>query len=704
MARNGVGAEIRRAPRARPPAAGRAIAPAMTVLQVADLGFGYGADKLFQGVTFSLELGQRAALVAPNGAGKSTLLRLVARELTPDEGSVVVRRGVRVAYARQSHELLPEGTLLDAFLAAFTEVLELRHQLTVAQHEAASGTEAALARLSTLMDRYHLAGGDELERRVTMIAQHLGFSGAALERPLSSLSGGERGRLHLGVALAQQPDLMLLDEPTNHLDLDTIAWLEGHLGAMGSAMLVVSHDRAFLDNVCPITMELGRRSFRSYPLKYSDYAVAREEDLERERELVERQQDMIAKTEEFIRKNIAGQKTKQAQSRRKMLEKLEVQERPEDIWATAEKVRFRFAPAPRSGDIVLDAKDLGASRGGRRLFEGLDLLVRRGERIGVVGPNGSGKSTLLKLLAGVGQPDDEGEVRRGTNLCEGYFDQHLGSLDPSKSAVEEIRSVRGDMNVDATRQYLARFRFWGDDPLRRVSGFSGGERSRLALAKLLLEPRNLLFLDEPTNHLDIPAAEILEEALAGFEGTAILVSHDRRFLEGVTTRVIHVRDGAVEIFPAGFRDYEETLARQARAAEAAAAEPEEEAPPPRPAERTRAVKRSASTRPPEARAAEVADPAARKRQFEADKAAARATERKRKRLKELEAEIAEGEAELARRREELKQDPGGDWAKLADLAKQERALSERVDRAMTEWMALGEELASLDARSAGGGA
>jgi ATP-binding cassette subfamily F protein 3 len=681
----------------------------MTVLEVANLAFGYGANQLFQGITFSLELGDRAALVAPNGAGKSTLLRLIGRELPPDAGTVVVRRGVRVAYARQSHEVLPQGTVLDAFLSAFTEVLALRHALTEAQHDAAIGTDAALARLSSVTDQYHLKGGDELERRVTMIAQHLGFTDVDLERPMESLSGGERGRLHLGVALAQDPDLLMLDEPTNHLDLDAISWLEDHLIGLRSAMLIVSHDRAFLDNITTSTMELGRKSFRVYPLKYSDYVVARAEDLARERELVERQQDMVAKTEKFIRENIAGQKTKQAQSRRKMLDKLDTLERPEDVWAVAEKVAFRFAPAPRTGDIVLEATGLGAERGGRTLFSGVDLLLRRGERVGIVGPNGSGKSTLLKLLAGHGAPDDEGAVRRGTNLAQGYFDQHLGSLDATKTAVEEIRSVRGDLNADGARQYLARFRFYGDETLRRVSGFSGGERSRLALAKLLLEPRNLLFLDEPTNHLDIPAAEILEEALASFEGTVLLVSHDRRFLEGVTTRVIHVRDGVVDIYPGGFRDYEETLARRAKAAEAEARaakdaarevrEPKARAAPePRAAEpetpgRARQVKRSASTRPQAAPAAAEQDPEARKRAFEAEKQAARALERKKKRVKELETEIATGEAELEKRRDELKQDPAGNWAKLADLAKQEQALAKRVDAAVAEWMALSEELA-----------
>src|SRR6185436_3312097 len=253
-------------------------------------------------------------------------------------------------------------------------------------------------------------------------------------------------------------------------------WLRGYRGAV----LVVSHDRAFLDAVCPATLELGRKGLRVYPLRYSEYAIARADDLERERALAERQQAFVEKTEDFIRRNIAGQKTKQAQSRRRMLEKLDRVERPEDVWARAERVRFRFAETPRSGDIALDAKGLAAQRGPNQLFSGFEILVRRGDRVGIVGPNGCGKSTLIKLLAGRGEPADRGEVRRGTNLYEGYFDQHLGSLDPKKTCVEEIRRVRGDFNVDGARQYLARFRFYGDDPLRQVSSLSGGESTRLA--------------------------------------------------------------------------------------------------------------------------------------------------------------------------------------------------------------------------------
>ena len=643
----------------------------MTVLQVADLRFGYAGDTLFDNVTFTLAIGERAALVAPNGAGKSTLLRLLGKEIEPDGGSVVIKRDVSVGYYRQSHEVQAKGDVLSAFLSGFGDIVELREQLAAAQHEAASGDERALAHLAHVTDRYHVARGDDLEHRVAAIAAKLGFSNADLARPVASLSGGERGRLHLGVILALEPDLLMLDEPTNHLDLDTIAWLEGWLRSYRGAVLVVSHDRAFLDAVSTQTMELGTRGLRVYPLRYSQYAIARADDLARERSVLERQQAFVDKTEDFIRKNMAGQKSRQAQSRRKMLDKLDRVERPEDVWAVAERVSFRFAPAARSGDIVIDAKGLSAERGGRTLFEGFDLLIRRGERIGVVGPNGAGKSTLLKLLAGKGDRElDHGSVKRGTNLQEGYFDQHLGAVNPSNTAIEEVRSIRGDLNAEGARQYLARFRFWGEDPLRVVAGFSGGERSRLALAKLLLEPRNMLFLDEPTNHLDIPAAEILEEALVGFEGTVLLVSHDRRFLETVTTRIISVRDGTVEVYPGGFSDF---ASAHAPKVEPAARKPQRE------------PKKSDAPPPPP-------DDQARKRQHEAQKQVGRDRGKKEKRFKELEDLIAAGDKQVGEMREKLKEDPAGDWAKLAKMATEEQALSKRVDALMAEWTKLGEEL------------
>ena len=641
----------------------------MSVLEVADLGFGYVDPPLFAGVTFRLNAGERAALVAPNGAGKSTLLRLVAGELHADRGSVLLEKGARVGYYRQSHEAARTGNVLDALMGGFSDLVALRHALVDAQHAAASGSESDLGALAKAMDRYHAAGADQLEQRVSSIATRLGFSRTDLERDVGSLSGGERGRLNLGAVLATEPELLLLDEPTNHLDLDTIRWLEGWLTAQKSAILIVSHDRAFLDNVCPLTLELGRTTFRVYPQPYSAYHEERAADLERERALAEEQAAFVAKTEDFIRRNIAGQKTKQAQSRRKLLEKLERVERPEDVWAKAERVRFRFADAPRSGDIVLECQGLGASRGDRRLFDAVDLLVRRGDRVGVVGPNGCGKSTLLKLVAGLGLADDSGSARRGTNLCEGYFDQHLGNLDPAKSCIEEVRSVRGDFNVDGARQYLARFRFYGDDPFRQVASLSGGERTRLALAKLLLEPKNLLFLDEPTNHLDIPAAEILEEALVGFEGTVLLVSHDRRFLETVTTRTLAFVDGHVDVYDGGFRDWVAMRERRAEAERANAAERDSRA------ERERAA------------GAESGAERHRARQ-----AVARELEKKRRRVAELEDLVGAGEAELETLRARLREPPENDWEKLHEWANRERSLATKVEQLMAEWVKLSEAL------------
>jgi len=573
-------------------------------------------------------------------------------------------------------------------LSGFGELVALRHALAEAQVAAASGSEAALAKMAELDEHYHRAGADALERRVEVIAEKLGFAAKDLDRDVTTLSGGERGRLSLGVVLAGEPDILLLDEPTNHLDLETIRWLEQHLSGWRGAVLVVSHDRAFLDAVCPITMELGKTTFRVYPLPYSRYHEERAEDLERERRQAEEQASFIEKTEDFIRRNMAGQKTKQAQSRQKMLDKLERKAGPEDVWARAERIRFRFAEAPRSGDIVLEAKGLGAVRGNKQLFSGFDLLVRRGDRVGIVGPNGSGKTTLMKLMAERGAPEDVGSVRRGTNLREGYFDQQLGSLDKTRTGVDEIRSVRGDLNVDGARQYLARFRFYGDDPLRKVGSLSGGESTRLALAKLLLEPRNLLFLDEPTNHLDIPAAEILEEALVGFEGTVILVSHDRRFLETVTTRTVAFTPDGIDTYEGGFKDYGDALERKRKADDDG---------------QKRAQRNSAPPKLAGGPAARGPSPAPASKPAERDqrKAASRDVEKKKKRIAELEKQVGDLESTLASFRDELKSLDGGNWQRVHELALQDRQYSELLERAMKEWVTLSEEVAQLSATETG---
>jgi ATP-binding cassette subfamily F protein 3 len=654
----------------------------MTVLQVDHVTFGYGADILFEDVSFSLALGERLALVAPNGQGKSTLLKIIAGDLQPDEGRVLLPKGTRVAYLHQSHEPNPAGTVLDVLLEPFAEARAARASLSDAEHAAASGTPEDLDRLARAQDHHHAVGADAIEREVSMIAHKVGFRDKDLERTVASLSGGERGRLQLAAVLASRPDLLLLDEPTNHLDLETVEWLEGFLKTFRGAVIVISHDRAFLDATCPRTAELGLLRFRLYPVRYSEYVVQREADLERERAAVMQQRAEIARTEDFIRRNIAGQKTNQAKARRKMLEKLDRLENPEDIWADARKMGLRFATGRRTGDIVLEATDVTATRGGRRLFDHVNLLLKRLDRLAIVGPNGAGKSTLLKMFAGQGQADDGGAIRYGTNLDLGYFDQHLEALDPKRSCIEEIRSVRPDMVVDNVRQYLSRFRFWGDDPFRAVGSLSGGEKTRLALAKLLLVPRNVLFLDEPTNHLDIPACEILEEALVRFEGTVVLVSHDRYFLERVTTRVLHLENGEATLYSGSYGEY--VAHREKSAAGASARKYQSEVGGSSPARSRRDEPSKGST---DGGGAGAKGKAA----YEAAKRNARETERKQRRVAELDKLMADGQDKLKALRAELQRAPGDNWERLAELAEQEQKLVRSLDDWTEEWMRLSEE-------------
>jgi ATP-binding cassette subfamily F protein 3 len=636
------------------------------LVQLADITFGYAGEELFEGLTWQVNPGQHVGLVGPNGAGKSTLLRLLAGELQPEAGQVARVRGKTIAYLHQSQEFTGQGTILSALLAPFAQVLALREELeAVAARMAETHAQEDLDRYGHLEEQLRHLDGYAVEARVRELAMDVGFAEEDLARGIDTLSGGERNRLELATVLLAAPDLLLLDEPTNHLDTAACERLEKVLANYPGAFVLVSHDRYFLDAVCTEIVEVDNGSLERYEGGWTTYVAERGARRELALAAYKRQRDEIARTEEFIRKNIAGVNTKQAKSRRKMLDKLQRLELESDMWAEAGRMGLRFTVGDRpGGKEALVAEKLAVGYPGvAALVKKLDLVVYRGDRLGIIGPNGAGKSTLLKTLLGQLVPA-AGTARRGHELGVAYFDQKLATLDDARTLIDEIRSVRGDLSPDAVRNFLAKFRFFGDEVFRVVKGLSGGERNRLTLAKMMLRPANLLALDEPTNHLDIPAREVLERALKAYDGTVLVVSHDRFFLDEICTRLV-VLDGhgGAHLETGNYSDW-----RRRRAAAASA-------------------KPAAAKVVPEKKKAAVAD-------HERDKAKKAHRQKQERRLAQLEEEIGKLEAQLAQVRAELAGEHGGAWQKLHGLVEDERKISERLKSRLGEWEKLGSELGS----------
>jgi ATP-binding cassette subfamily F protein 3 len=637
----------------------------MSLAQFADASFAYPGNDILDGASLLIRPGDRLALVGPNGTGKSTALRLLAGDLQPDSGDVRVLGRASVAYLRQSQELSGAGTVLEALMEPFADLQKIHDQLVGLETRLAEGDAGDLARYGELQERYQRGGGYQLEARVKRLTSDVGFAEADLTRSVDTLSGGERGRLELAKVLVRQPDLLLMDEPTNHLDLAAIERLEAYLAEYEGAFVLVSHDRAFIRAVCNEIVELENGKLTRYPYRYDKYVVERAARLERAEAEYRRQKEHVDKTEDFIRRNLAGQKTKQAQSRRKMLEKLERLERPDDSWEHAGKIALNFQTGGDLGSKeTIRAPRLTVGYPGAEILRDVTVNIYRGDKVGIVGPNGSGKSTLLKTLIGELAPL-QGRIEIGTGVRIGYFDQKLSTLDESLTLMDEIRSVRADLSPEVVRQYLAKFRFFGDDPFRTVRGLSGGERSRLAMAKIMLFPRNVLVLDEPTNHLDIPARETLEDALSAYEGTLITVSHDRYFLDRICTRLLVIEGNHVESHTGNYSDWRERQ-KKTSASAAPTPAPRPAAPPPEPAKP--ADKRAAGSR-------------------EADKQREREQRRLARRVETLEADVSKLEAELTAVRAELAADHAGDWQKLHALAERERELDALLTRRMAEWEA-----------------
>jgi ATP-binding cassette subfamily F protein 3 len=518
----------------------------------------YPTGEVLKDVNWEVKPGDRIGLVGVNGAGKSTQLRIIAGETEPTGGEVIRPNSLHIAYLTQEFEVDPQRTVKDEFWRAFGEANQVHEGLMQVQHEMQTADleklDALIHKLDRLQRQFEALDGYGLEARIEKILPELGFAAGDGDRLVDSFSGGWQMRMSLGKILLQSPDLLLLDEPTNHLDLTTIEWLETYLKGLSTPMVIVSHDREFLDRLCNQIVETERGVSTTYLGNYSAYLQQKAENQEAQLSTYERQQKEIAKQQAFVdRFRASATRSTQAKSREKQLEKIELVEAPVGGVRT---LRFQFPPAPRSGREVVIIKDLTHFYNENILFLGADLLIERGDRIAIVGPNGAGKSTLLRLITGLEAPT-EGTVKLGDhNVIPGYFEQNQAeALDLQKTVMATIHDEVPDWKNEEVRTLLGRFLFSEDTVFKQVATLSGGEKARLALAKMLLRPANLLILDEPTNHLDIPAKEMLEDALQSYDGTAIVVSHDRYFISQVANKIVEIRDGELRLYQGDYHYY-----------------------------------------------------------------------------------------------------------------------------------------------------
>jgi ATP-binding cassette subfamily F protein 3 len=536
----------------------------MPIVSVIQVGKSFGAERIFAGVNFQINEQDRIGLIGPNGAGKSTLLDILAGREEPDEGTIAVARNTRIGYLTQITDFQPENSLREEMITVFAKVREWEQELGELALELATPAaqndtvlhEQLLNRYDELQTSFEHMGGYTYENRIDQVLAGLGFTREQQEAPVKYLSGGQQTRASLAKLLLQEPDLLLLDEPTNHLDLASLEWLETYLLSWNGAMVIVAHDRYFLDKVAVRIIELAFERIEEYPGNYTKYLHLREERMERRTREFEAQQAHIAHTEEFIRRYKAGQRSREARGRQKLLDRLERVERPLDF----PEMHFEFNAAIESGHVVISTQKLVIGYPPRKhqseptvLVRVADLELMRGDRVGLLGPNGAGKTTLIRTIIGKIAPIS-GQVYPGHNVRIGYYSQTHSGLNPDRTVVDEIRQMSA-LSEDAARGFLARFLFTGDDVFKPINALSGGERSRVALAKLTLQGSNFLVLDEPTNHLDLQSRQFLEEILSEFEGTLLFVSHDRYFVDSLATKVWVIEDGVLTPYMGNYSEY-----------------------------------------------------------------------------------------------------------------------------------------------------
>ena len=647
----------------------------LTQISLSNVGVEFGATRIFEKITFTVGEGDRWAVLGRNGSGKTTLFRLITGDQRPTEGTITRHPGLKMALLEQHRDFGTAQTVWEAGAGEYSALLALEHSLAEQGAELALVGEAAtpqmLARYDRDLERFDREGGYTFAPRVDAVLQGLGFDAEkARTRPLSQLSGGERGRLGLARQLVSAADVLLLDEPTNHLDLETTRWLEDYLKNTRKTILLISHDRAFLSSVVDHVLHLEGESAVSYSGSYESFVFQREERRLSQQRAFDKQRKVLADEEDYIRRNIAGQNSKQAKGRRKRLSRT-----PRLTGPTAEDgdaMGLRLDVGERGGDQVAVAKDVTIAVGERTLIKNFTSTIQRGEVIGFVGPNGSGKTSFLRALVG-DQTTTGGELRLGGSVEPSYYRQDMAQVPTDRTLFEVISDLRPQWERRLVQGHLARFGFSGDEAQRRADTLSGGERARVALAMMVLTKANFLLLDEPTNHLDIESVEALEDALSSYEGTILLVSHDRAMLEALTSRVWVLHEQHITDFPGSFGEWEEQSRERAHAASVAAAEKES----------LRRVQERKTTR---------------RKDVESDHTRAAIRDARRK-VEDLEKEVSSLETRIAEltavlEDPELYTTPGG-TQKSVVAGKELDTLRRKLDSTLERWTAANEKMEDL---------
>ena len=625
----------------------------MTLLRAEQVSKAFAGIPVLQAISWQLEEHRKIGLIGANGSGKSTLMQLLSGHLQPDSGTLERSRRLDIGYLTQEMTVEGNRSLVDEVREAFRPLLDMQTEMTALEarlgHPESSETD--LQRYGVLLETFQARQGYAIAARVEATLFGLGFQPEDLPTPVEKLSGGQKNMAALARVLLQEPELLLLDEPSNHLDIAATEWLEGFIRDYPGAVVVISHDRYFLDRTVSEIVELEHHALHYYPGNYSVYVALKAERLEQQRKAYDLQQAEIKRQEDFIQRNMAGQKTKQAQSRQKALDRLQRVEKPS---ADTASMGLQFSTSQRESHEVIVGRNVRKAYGNREILKGLSCTVYRGDKAGLMGPNGAGKTTFLRLLMGRDTPDS-GTLRLGRNISVAYYDQELSDLDPKATVLDEVWQIEPARLVGEIRSYLSRFLFRGEEVYQVIGKLSGGEKSRVALAKLMLTQANLLILDEPTNHLDIPAREALETSLKAYPGSVLIVSHDRYFLDQIASHLLYLQDGVCESYPGNYTEYQAHLAAQQAATQAQA----------------------------------VATPSTKSQTKKTSGKASRPRPARRRKSETIEREIGELEAQLEtlQAQVEAEQAAQADWQRLVELTTEQGTLTTRLDDLMQEWEA-----------------